>query len=73
MVEFVDVMRYRDQDTLRQYIAISPVQILPEVHVFLHGRKRAFHLYAAVHPELDPPVTLVSVPVTFSSFPFLQV
>ena len=66
MVEFVDVMRYRDQDTLRQYIAVSPVQILPEVHVFLYGRKRAFHLYAAVHPELDPPVTEDAFKIFFS-------
>ena len=66
MVEFVDVMRYRDQDTLRQYIAVSPVQILPEVHVFLYGRKRAFNLYAAVHPELDPPVTEDAFKIFFS-------
>ena len=65
-MQFVDVVSYRDQDALCQYIRVPTVQILPEIHIFLYGRKRAFHLYAAVHPELDAPVAEDALQVFFA-------
>ena len=68
VMQLVDVMGYCDQDTLRQNISIPPVQVLSEVHIFLHSRKGAFHLYTPVHPELDPSFTEDALKILF---PFL--
>ena len=68
MMQFINVVSNRDQDTLCQDIRITAVHVLPEVHILLHGRKRAFHLCAPVHPELDPPVGEYALKIFF---PFL--
>ena len=51
-VKLVDVIRDRNKHALSQHILHSPVQVLPEPHVFLDNGKGPFSLYAAVHPEL---------------------
>lgn len=66
MMPLADVVGYLDQDALWQDIRFATVQVLPEIHVFLYGRKRAFNLYAAVHPELDPPVAQDALKIFFA-------
>ena len=54
-MQLVDVVGNRDQDALCQDIRFATVQVLPEIHVFLYGRKRVFHLYAMDYLKILSP------------------
>ena len=52
VVQFVDVIGYRQKDTLCQYILSATIKIPSKIHIFFDHGKTAFCLDASVHPKL---------------------
>ena len=54
MVQFIDVISNRQQDTLGGDICFSTIQIPSELHILFDVRKAVFRLDTPVHPQLCP-------------------